>query len=156
MKKLKVLDVLNTLKNDLKTQNVSYLRNVNDLEAVDLAIAHITAFYCDIEPPDIQKEVDYVRAIRDVGKNYIMTKPIVEALRNLGYYTINNKKGIIARIDRKDWKELLKSDNVSIESADHYRRVYSRDQLFIGSRCKYFINSNEGTKEYIKAKGDIE
>jgi hypothetical protein len=53
-----------------------------------------------------------------------------------GYRRVSNKYGIVARIDRSDWREVLnkqlRRDTLEVPGVcweDHYRRTYSRDTL---------------------------
>lgn len=57
-----------------------------------------------------------------------------------GYRRVSRKYGMLARIDRPDWREHMAGqhvrgmewvDNLGSGAADHYRRVYSRDRIEI-------------------------
>lgn len=68
-----------------------------------------------------------------------------------GYRVTSRAWGMIARVDRPDWKEYMASKHPSgrawVKSlgdtaADHYRRVYSKDRLEIKYAAKYIPNSS--------------
>lgn len=67
-----------------------------------------------------------------------------------GYRITSRKYGMISRIDRDDWKEYMAEKHApwdieegrkwvrvlgDLHAADHYRRVYSKDTLEIGSKA---------------------
>jgi hypothetical protein len=78
---------------------------------------------------------------------------------NEGYRIVSRKYGIIARIDRPDWKEFLAEEHApwDIEegrdwvaalgdrrAADYYRRVYSKDTIELGREAVALKIPNSG------------
>lgn len=92
-----------------------------------------------------------------------MDKEEIKRFIDSGYCLISLKHGIVARIDRPDWKEFMASKHqpsnpeeglkwVSLlgnRAADHYRRVYSQDTLELGkNNGKEFPRSALSSLEY--------
>ena len=76
-----------------------------------------------------------------------------------GYRITSRKYGIISRIDRDDWKDYMAEQHApwDIEegrkwvrllgdrtAADHYRRVYSKDNIELGSQALTLKIPNSG------------
>ena len=76
-----------------------------------------------------------------------------EYLNEIGFKIISRRYGIISRIDRSDWKEILLENGYLID-ADIYRRVFSNDRYTLGSqlfRKKLFTSSDKSSNDnYIK------
>lgn len=59
-------------------------------------------------------------------------------LADSGYRCVSNRHRLVSRIDRPDWREYMGQEHtggldwvnaLGLHAGDHYRRVYSRDQL---------------------------
>lgn len=93
-----------------------------------------------------------------------MNEPLTEnellriKLRRMGYRRISNKFGMVARIDRPDWLDVMlkahpnwKSSEVSM-IADYYRRCVTKDVLTVPLEVSRFIpSSNHDSTGYIDA-----
>ena len=93
----------------------------------------------------------------------------VEALIAAGYARVSNRHRIVSRIDRKDWKKHMAERMYPPEyghtqkgyewidrigdraAANHYRRVYSRDDLsgFTREDFRKFPASDGGPTEFM-------
>lgn len=85
-------------------------------------------------------------------------------LTDKGYYVISLKYKTVARLDRRDWKEVIARQNSpwsliegmrDVENlhnpADIYRRVFSKDKKVLSSEVlKEMLNSIHGTNEYVE------
>jgi len=93
-----------------------------------------------------------------------MNREGLERLKKQGYRIISRKYGVVARIDRSDWKEYMASkhcngmDWVEVldrlnHAEDHYRRCYSNDKIeLIPDRLLVEVipNSNSERTGYIE------
>lgn len=87
-----------------------------------------------------------------------------DVLTSLGYRRISRKYGIVSRIDRPDWREVLAAyhpygmawvNGMSIgEAADHYRRRRSNDKLEIGDVALLVPKSNFDPVGYVPDPGN--
>ena len=68
-----------------------------------------------------------------------------------GYCVVSNRHGLVARLDRKDWREHMAGvyPNAAALSADFYRRCLSKDVLEVGAGHRSFPNSGSGPTEYL-------
>ncbi len=76
-------------------------------------------------------------------------------LIQLGYRRVSNSYGIVARIDRPDWKAFMAAEHPGgmswVESLsqqpgsaeDHYRRCYSKDTLELGRSNGRMVPSSD-------------
>ena len=66
-------------------------------------------------------------------------------LSHVGYCRISNSYNIVSRVDTEDWLPVLADnllgnyDRAYMVGPDHYRRMYSRDQLIINDSSLYFM-----------------
>lgn len=77
-------------------------------------------------------------------------------LRRMGYRRISNKFGMVARIDRSDWLEVMRKkypnwENMEVSSiADYYRRCVTKDVLTVPLEVsRYIPSSNHDSTGYI-------
>lgn len=87
------------------------------------------------------------------------SKDVESSYEKQGYRIVSRKYGIIARLDRPDWKEFLRekypnwfgkgggfSSISELQAADYYRRIYSKDTLEIGRKALTLKIPNSGDK----------
>lgn len=87
-----------------------------------------------------------------------------EELIRYGYRVISRKFGILARIDRSDWKEVMAKEHapwnirggrswvqaLGNDAYDHYRRCCSKDRIEVPLNIARKIpNSNHDTTGYV-------
>lgn len=67
-----------------------------------------------------------------------------------GYRVVSRKHKLIARVDRPDWREFLKSCGLGHCDADFYRRVYSKDCITVSRDVLQDVpNSNADPVGYV-------
>lgn len=85
-----------------------------------------------------------------------------ERLNALGYRRISRKHGIVARIDRADWLQVLAASMFRVPAdfidpktgapaanwCDHYRRVHSKDRLSLTGDCDFYDRSTPRVLEH--------
>jgi len=86
-----------------------------------------------------------------------------EELIAMGYRRTSNKYGIVARIDREDWRDVVVQHThqtlKTIATAtpgmweDFYRRVHSRDTLELGRRGRQLPSSSWAPVGYVPING---
>jgi len=75
-----------------------------------------------------------------------------EILTSYGYRRISRKHGLISRIDRPDWREVmakkmfLTPEQIGVSLCDHYRRCFSKDTLQVGERLVLLIPTSSGDR----------
>lgn len=70
----------------------------------------------------------------------------VAALVAKGYRRISNKYGMVARIDRPDWIEVLPANfkrNANANAADYYRRCVSKDVLELPTSVAMMVPNSD-------------
>jgi hypothetical protein len=93
--------------------------------------------------------------------------PVAELIAR-GYRCVSRKYGIVSRIDRPDWIDVvianthrtvcsITADIKSGRWQDFYRRVYSKDTLKLGAyRGRQFPNSGFDPVGYVELKAEGE
>jgi hypothetical protein len=81
-----------------------------------------------------------------------------ETLSRMGYRRISNKFGMVARIDRPDWLEVMRKKHPNWENAevsmiaDYYRRCVSKDVLTLPLEVSRWVpSSNHDPIGYVNA-----